>query len=153
MRFMDSNVFIHAYIKPRRRLQEHEKRIKEEAKAIIERVSRGEEVVTTVVHLGEIANLLESFMPFEVALEVIRGILLKDNIHIEAVSCQDYLSALAIAEDSVVGLNDALAYGIMIHKGIREIYSFDKDFDKLENVMRVTQKSVKEGGCGEGYGF
>lgn len=144
MRFIDSNVFIHAYIKPRRRLQEHEKRIKEEAKAIIARVNRGEEVVTTVVHLGEIANLLEDFMPFEAALEVIRGLLLKDNIHMAEISRKDYLSALPIAEDSAVGLNDALAYISMTHSGIGEIYSFDKDFDKLENVIRVTQKPPTE---------
>lgn len=144
MRFIDSNVFIHAYIKPRRRLQEHEKRIKEEAKAIIARVNRGEEVVTTVVHLGEIANLLEDFMPFEAALEVIRGLLLKDNIHMAEISRKDYLSALSIAENSAVGLNDALAYISMSHRGIREIYSFDKDFDKLENVIRVTQKPPTE---------
>ncbi|MBS7637472.1 type II toxin-antitoxin system VapC family toxin [Candidatus Bathyarchaeota archaeon] len=140
MRFIDSNVFIHAYIKPRRRLQEHEKRIKEEAKAIITRVNGGEEVVTTVVHLGEIANLLEDFMPLETALEVIRGLLMKGNIHIVEISHRDYLSALPVAEGCRVGLNDALAYTFMLSRGIGEIYSFDKDFDKLENVIRVTER-------------
>lgn len=140
MRFIDSNVFIHAYIKPRRRLREHEKRIKDDAKTIIARVNRGEEVVTTVVHLGEIANLLEDFMPLEAALEVVSGLLLKGNIHIAEISRQDYLSAFPIAEESAVGLNDALAYIFMIREGLGEIYSFDKDFDKLEKVKRATEK-------------
>lgn len=139
MRFIDSNVFIHAYIKPKRRLQEHEKRIKEGAKTIIARVNNGEEAVTTTVHLGEIANLLEDFMPLETALEVVRGLLLKENIHIAETSHQDYLSALPVAEESAIGLNDALAYIIMTKKGIEEIYSFDKDFNKLEKVTRVTE--------------
>ena len=140
MRFIDSNVFIHAYIKPSRRLREHEKRIKDDAKTIIARVNRGEEAVSTVVHLGEIANLLEDFMPLESALEVVRGLLLKGNIHIAEMSRQDYLSALPIAEESAVGLNDALAYIFMIREGLGEIYSFDKDFDKLEKVKRATEK-------------
>ena len=138
MRFIDSNVFIHAYIKPKRKLQEHEKKIKEEAKTIVARVNEGEEVATTVVHLGETANLLEDFMPLETALKVIRSLLLKDNIQIAEISSQDYLSALPMAEESAVSLNDALAYTFMTRKGIVEIYSFDKDFDKLEKVIRVT---------------
>jgi len=35
MRFIDSNIFIHAYIKPKRKLQKHEEKIKEEAKNIV----------------------------------------------------------------------------------------------------------------------
>ena len=89
LRFIDSNVFIHAYIKPKRKLQEHEKKIKEEAKAIVARVSRGEEVVTTVVHIGEIANLLEDFMSLKTALEIVRGLLLKGNIHTAQITRQD----------------------------------------------------------------
>jgi len=104
-------------------------------------VNGGEEVVTTVVHLGEIANLLEDFMPIEIAFEAIRGILLKENIHIAEISHKDYLSALPVAEGSEVGLNDALAYTLMIRSGIEEIYSFDKDFDRLEKIKRVIEPS------------
>jgi len=142
MRFIDSNVFIHAYIKPRRNLQKHEEEIKENAKNIIRSVNRGEEVVTTVVHLGEIANLLEDFMPLETAFEVMRGLLLKANIHVAEISHQYYLSALSTAEESAVGLNDALAYTFMTREGIGEIYSFDKDFDRLEKIKRVTKPSL-----------
>ncbi|MFW6117232.1 MAG: type II toxin-antitoxin system VapC family toxin [Thermoproteota archaeon] len=130
MRFIDSNVFIHAYINPRRKLQEHEKEIKEKAKAIVERVNKGEEVMTTTVHIGEIANLLEDFMPLQVSLEVTSSLLLKENIHTTQVSPRDCLSAIPLAEDYQVGVNDALAYLFMTQKGIQEIYSFDKDFDR-----------------------
>jgi len=139
MRFIDSNVFIHAYIKPKRKLKEHERRIKERAKAIIKSVNNGEEVLTTVVHISEIANLLEDFMPLKNVLDIVRGILLKSNIHVVEVSYEDYLTALSIAEKAVIGLNDALAYVIMLQKGVKEIYSFDKDFDKLGKTLRVTE--------------
>ncbi|RJS74786.1 PIN domain-containing protein [Candidatus Bathyarchaeota archaeon] len=139
MRFIDSNVFIHAYIKPKRKLKEHERRIKERAKAIIKSVNNGEEVLTTVVHISEIANLLEDFMPLKNVLDIVLGILLKSNIHVVEVSYEDYLTALSIAEKAVIGLNDALAYVIMLQKGVKEIYSFDKDFDKLGKTLRVTE--------------
>ena len=141
MRFIDSNVFIHAYIKPKRSLEEHEVRVKEEAKAIISSVKEGEEVVTTVVHIGEIANLLEDLMPFQTALEVVRNILLKGNIHVASVGHDDYLSALTTAEEHRIGINDALAYAFMVQNGIERIYSFDKAFDKLKKITRLTSSS------------
>ena len=138
MRFIDSNVFIQAYIKPKRMLQEHERLIKESAKEIIHRVNDGEEVLTTVIHLGEMANLLENFMRHDDALRVIRGILLKENIEVVEVSPEDYLSALPIAEEYGVSLNDALAYIVMRERDIREIYSFDKDFDRFTDIVRIS---------------
>ena len=139
MRFIDSNVFIHAYIKPKRMLQRHERMIKESAKEIIQRVNDGEEVLTTVVHLGEMANLLENFMQHDAALRVIRGILLKENIEVIEVSPEDYLSALPIAEEYGVSLNDALAYIVMRERDMREIYSFDKDFDRFTDIVRISR--------------
>ena len=139
MRFIDSNVFIHAYIKPKRMLQEHERLIKESAKEIIRRVNDGEEVLTTVVHLGEMANLLENFMRHDAALRVIRGILLKENIEVIEVSPEDYFSALPIAEEYGVSLNDALAYIVMRERDMREIYSFDKDFDRFTDIVRISR--------------
>jgi len=139
MRFIDSNVFIHAYIKPKRMLQEHERLIKESAKEIIQRVNDGEEVLTTVIHLGEMANLLENFMRHYAALRVIRGILLKENIEVIEVSPEDYLSALPLAEEYGVSLNDALAYIVMRERDMREIYSFDKDFDRFTDIVRISR--------------
>ncbi len=59
MKFADANVFIYAILKPRRELSEKELEIKSRAKAILARINEGEEVFTTVVHLSEVANVLE----------------------------------------------------------------------------------------------
>ena len=40
-------------------------------------------------------------------------------------------------KEKEVGLSDAMAYVIMIDNNVREIYSFDRDFDRL-NVKRIT---------------
>lgn len=139
MRFIDASVFLHAYIKPKRSLKPHEKKIRENAKKIITRVNGGEEVTITVVHLSEIANILEDFLSLDTALELESGILSRENIEITNVSADDYMTTIPIASDNKIGLNDALASLIMKNEGITEIYSFDKDFDKVESVKRITK--------------
>lgn len=49
MRFVDASVFVHAYLKPKRRLKPHEMKIIESAKKIVKRINDGEEVGITVV--------------------------------------------------------------------------------------------------------
>ena len=41
MRFLDSSVFLHAYLRPRRRLSPREEELKERAREIIRRVDLG----------------------------------------------------------------------------------------------------------------
>jgi len=60
LRFIDASVFLYAFLKPKRRVSEDVLELKENAKRILSRIEEGEEVVTTVVHLSEIANILES---------------------------------------------------------------------------------------------
>jgi predicted nucleic acid-binding protein len=139
MRFVDASVFVHAYLKPRRRLSEAELGIKENAKAIVSRVNSGEKVLTTVVHLAEVANILEDYMPLQDALAVEDALLFKDSIIVEPVSREDYYAAIQEAKSGQVGLTDALAYTAMKERGLAEIYSFDRDFDRFGGVTRVSR--------------
>ncbi len=59
LKFVDATVFIHAYLKPSRKLEPHEKELKKGARQIIERIENGEKVTTSVVHFTETANILE----------------------------------------------------------------------------------------------
>lgn len=91
------------------------------------------------MHFSEIANILESIAPLNLALEIEESILFKENIVIKEISRDDYLNAINIARRYKIGLNDALAYSVMKKYGIAEIYSFDKDFDKIPGIKRITQ--------------
>lgn len=137
--FVDASVFVYAYLKPRRRLQPHEASIKEAAKKIISRINEDEEVATSVVHFSEVCNILEDCLPLKEALNIERGVLLRDNILIYKVSREDYLKAFSVAEDQQVGANDALAYVAMKEARLRKIYSFDKDFDVFKDINRVVE--------------
>jgi len=137
LRFVDASVFVHAFLKPKRKLKPNEVEIKEAAKAIVRRINEGEEVGLTVVQLAEIANILEKYMPLEKAQQVERFLLYAPNVKVYGVEENICLKALDVAEEKEIGLSDAIAYVVMLQHNVREIYSFDRDFDKLEGIVRV----------------
>jgi len=138
MRFLDANVFIYAYYKPRKQLTAKERQMKEQAKKIISNVSDGkEEVITTIVHLSEIVNILKHGMPNERLNSVIRGLFMLDNVKIQGVTKEAYFAAMELGEDLKLEANDALAIDIMKTNNINEIYTFDEDFDQINGITRL----------------
>jgi len=138
MKFLDANVFIYAYYKPKKQLSPRERQMKEYAKKIISYVSQGkEEVLTTVVHLSEIVNILKHGIPLEQLNNLVLGLLMLDNVKTYGVSKEAYFAATELGDDLKLEANDALAVDVMRLNDIKEIYSFDEDFDKVEGIMRL----------------
>ncbi len=63
-----------------------------------------------------------------------------DNIEVYSVGLGHYEKALLIAEENGVSANDALAYLFMKNYGLKEIYSFDKHFNQLKDIVRLPKK-------------
>ena len=139
MRFVDASVFLFAYLKPKKELPKKVILMKENSKKIVARINEGEKVITTIVHLSEIANIIESKVGNLEAAKIVMNILGKPNIIVLDVRKDEYIEAARISQEANVGVNDALAYLVMKKKGILEIYSFDSDFDKFEDIKRITQ--------------
>ena len=137
--YVDANVFVYAFLKTKRQLQPHELKIKESAKKIVARISKGEKVATSVVHFSEVCNILEDHLPFEEAVILEKGLLYRENVLICEVAQEDYIKAVSVAENHQVGVNDALAYVLMEKENMQEIYSFDKDFDAFTDIKRVIE--------------
>lgn len=138
MRFLDANVFVYAYYKPKRQLTQKEKQMKEQAKRIISIVSQGrEQVTTTVVHLSEIVNILKHGIPLDQLTTTIRGLFMLDNVKIMGITREAYFAAAELGDDLKLEANDALAVDIMRLNDIKEIYSFDEDFDEIEGITRL----------------
>ena len=138
MRFLDANVFIYAYYKPKKQLTQKEKQMKEHAKKIISGVSQGkEEVVMTVVHVSEIVNILKHGMPLDQLTTIVRGLFMLDNVKIVSVTREAYFAATELGDDLKLEANDALAVDVMRLNNIKEIYSFDEDFDQIEGITRL----------------
>ncbi|MHA1632474.1 MAG: type II toxin-antitoxin system VapC family toxin [Candidatus Freyarchaeota archaeon] len=135
MRFIDANVFLYAAIKPKGTVDKKILERKEKAKRILLRIENGEEAVTTVVHLSEVANILEAKTNLTIALMFIESLLLAENVMILPVSHEDYLKALLVAKEKNVSVNDALAYLKMRKLDIKEIYTFDNHFKNLDVVI------------------
>jgi predicted nucleic acid-binding protein len=138
MRFIDANVFLYATVKLKGDVRGEILERKEKSKQILLRIQRGERVITTVVHVSEVANILEAKVNLETALKFIENLMLAENIEILPVTYEDYLRALLIAKEKSVSLNDALAYLKMEGAGVREIYTFDNHFRNLD--VKIVQE-------------
>jgi len=132
MRFIDANVFIYAVLKPKRVLNERVQELKTASNEIFKKVNEGEKVITTVVHLSEVANVLEDATNLSFAISFLKDILLKKNVIVERVSDKDYMECVLLAEEKRVSINDALAYLLMKRRRIEHIYTFDKHFQNLD---------------------
>ena len=137
MRFIDSNVFLHAFLRPRRELSSRERDVKEMAKEIIEGVEAGEEVATSAVHVSEVVNVVESGLGLRESLGLLAWVISSANIVVHPVSARDYEDALPVARERGVSANDALAYTLMKQHGIAEVYSFDSHYERLAEVTRL----------------
>ena len=138
MRFLDANVFIYAYYKPKKQLTQKEMQMKEQAKKIITSVSQGKEnVIITVVHVSEMVNILKHGMRPDQVTAIIRGLFMLDNVRILDVTRDAYFAANELGDDLKLEANDALAIDVMRLNNIREIYSFDEDFDQIDGIVRL----------------
>lgn len=138
MRFIDANVFLYAAVKPKGDARGEILERKGRSKQIILRVQGGEEVITTVVHISEIANILEAKVDLEIALKFIENLMLAENIKILPVLYEDYLFSRYEESSQDVSLNDALAYLKMREAGVEEIYTFDNHFKNLD--VKIVQE-------------
>lgn len=101
----------------------------------MKRIQEGEEIATTVVHLSEVANIIASKKDLKSSAEFIFEFMSLKNAKILDVNGEDYLKASLIAKEKEVDVNDALAYLKMKENEIREIYTFDSHFKKLDVVI------------------
>lgn len=139
MRFVDASVFVHGVINPTRALKEKDIKIKDSAAKIIARINDGEKIGITTVHISEIANLLETHSP-EKASMVMEFLIKSPSVKIYTVNRQTLDEAHSVSlqySSNKIGLNDSIAYVIIINHGYDEIYSFDKDFDTMSGIKRI----------------
>jgi predicted nucleic acid-binding protein len=130
MRFIDANLFIYAVLKPKKPLPAGVVQKKAAAKEIFLRVNEGEAVMTTTVHLSEVANVLEDAAGIGFACDLLSAVMAKPSIDVRAVSADEYRDSIQRAQQYAVSINDALALIVMEQHGIDEIYTFDRHFER-----------------------
>ncbi len=137
-RFLDSNLFIYAFYKPGRNLTSLERGMKDSSKKILGGIMDGREsVVTTVVHISEVANILKHSLQVNQIAEIIDGVFSLETVEVLGVTKNEYLAASELGRELEMDPNDALAFQIMLSKRLDEIYSYDRIFEKMSGIKRL----------------
>jgi len=139
MRFVDASVFLYAYLRPKKAVPNEIAEMKKAARAILRRVNTSEKVYSSLIHLSEVANILEAVMPVNESRTIMRDLLYATTIVILEPTKGNYLDAIEVADEANVGLNDGLAYVLMKTTGAKEIYSFDQHFDRFDDIERICE--------------
>ena len=130
MRFVDANVFVYVLVKSPRKDYEISKRI-------LERIEKGEETATSLAIIQEVVDWLE----YNNRKREVRSFLIGANSYLsmekQNATWDDFLLALDDVDGYKIDYVDALTLQRMKKSKISEIYSNDKDFDRVEWVKRI----------------
>ncbi|MBI4235819.1 MAG: type II toxin-antitoxin system VapC family toxin [Chloroflexi bacterium] len=135
MRFLDANVFL-------RYLTRDDETRAQACYELFQRVKRGEDAVLTCEAIvTEVVYVLSSpRAPYRLSNEEIRARLLPilGLRGLRLPQKRVYLHALDLfASSPFLDFKDALAAAHMARRGIQEILSYDRDFDRLPGLTRV----------------
>ena len=95
------------------------------------------ELVVDPIVIAETVWVLSSFYGFSAAqiAPLLQAFLVSDGITCDGKT--ELLQALALYEDKNIDFLDAFLAVKMANRGVRDVYSFDKHFDRLASVRRV----------------
>ncbi|MHA1632085.1 MAG: type II toxin-antitoxin system VapC family toxin [Candidatus Freyarchaeota archaeon] len=130
MRFVDSNVFIYVLV----RSPKDDYKV---AKKILERIEGGEEAVTNVAVIQEIVDWLECNNRREEIEKLLTAINSYISLAKAEVSWRDFMEAIEDMKKYNLDFVDALTLQTMKKYGVKEIYTKDKDFDRVKGVKRI----------------
>jgi predicted nucleic acid-binding protein len=130
LRFVDANVFLYTLIgSPKRDF--------ETSRAILKRVEEGEEAMTSLAVILEVVDWLEYNGRKKEAGVFLAAVNSYTEMKKVSNSWRDFPRASAEAEEAGIDFVDALTLAVMRREKIAEVYSNDKDFDRVAGIKRV----------------
>ena len=130
MRFVDANVFIYQIMQSPQEDYEISERI-------LQRIERGEEAAISLSVIQEVIKWLE----YNHRKKEIGNFLIAINSYISinkvSVAWENFLPSLENMNKKQISFVDSLTLQIMSAYKINEIYSSDKDFDRIDWVKRI----------------
>ena len=130
MRFVDANVFLYTLIGS-------PKRDYETSKAILKRVEDGEKAMTSLAVIQEVVDWLEYNGRKKEAGVFLAAVNSYTKMKKVSNRWRDFPRASAEAEKEGVDFVDALTLAVMRREKVAEVYSNDKDFDRIAGIKRV----------------
>ena len=132
MRFLDTNILLRYFTK------DDEKKARDVLR-LLKKVERAEEkVLTSPLVIFETIFTLETY--YKVKRKEIKNLLSPIlNLRGLKLDFKDvFESALKLYSEKRISFADAFNFCFMQKNGVKEIYSFDKEFNKLKEIRRVT---------------
>ena len=130
MRFVDANVFIYVLVKS-------PKKDYEISRNILKRIENGEETATNLAVIQEVVDWLE----YNNRKKEVRSFLTAVNSYLTLnklpIAWYNLLAALDDVDRYKIDFVDALTLQTMEKNKINEIYSNDKDFDRVQWTKRI----------------
>ncbi len=138
MIYLDANIFIYAYFKPKKGkpLSEKLKWYKSQAKEIVKKIdNENNSFCISIIQLSEVVNLLKNVMSWEDLQKFIIGLISNKSVEIMEISIPLYIMSVNKILDYNMDSNDISAYLLMKEKNIKEIYKFDRHFENLPKII------------------
>jgi hypothetical protein len=142
MIYLDANIFVYAYFKPKKRqiLSDKIKWCKQKAKKIIKKINEEKNTYCiSLIQISEVVNLLKNAMSWENLQQFIMGLLSNKSIEIVEISKLMYINAVSKISEYNMDSNDISAYLLMKEKEIKQIYTFDMHYDNLPDINRLPE--------------
>jgi len=138
MKYLDANLFVYAYFKPKKEkiLSDKIKWCKQEAKRIISEINKEEDTYCiSLIQLSEIVNLLKGVMSWKDLHDLLMGLMSNKSVDVVEMSKLTYINAIEKILDFNLDSNDISAYLLMKEKNITEIYTFDRDYEAFSDII------------------
>ena len=146
MIYLDANIFVYAYFKPKKGkvLSDKINWCKQEAKEIIKKINEEENTYCiSLIQISEVVNLLKNVMSWENLQQFIMGLLSNKSIEIVEISKLMYINAVSKISEYNMDSNDISAYLLMKEKEITQIYTFDRHYDNLPEIKCLPELPEK----------
>lgn len=135
MVLVDANIFLEVQL-GRARSKECEEFLMKVVKGEIHAYTT-DLILDNVVLAMEKANVKTSKLR-----KFLESVMFYEGLTIYSLNIIDKIIATALMEDTKLDFDDATAYFTMKSLDIKEIVSFDKDFDKVKDIKRIEPKDV-----------
>lgn len=130
MRFVDSNVFIYVLVKS-------PKDDYETAKRILQRIEEGEAAITNTAVVQEIVDWLEYNNKRREVEKFLTAINSYITMKKAEVSWNEMMEAISDMKKYDLDFVDALILQTMKKNNVKEIYTNDKDFNRVKGIRRI----------------
>jgi predicted nucleic acid-binding protein len=129
--FLDTNIFLRFFV-------DEPKAQHEQCRQLFAKISEGKLIaVTCQLAIFEVIWTLQSYydLPKQDIIDKVFDVLVSPNVLVDGKDL--LLSSLLIWQVKNIKFNDIFMYNYLKVKGLQKIYSYDKDFNKFADILRL----------------